>query len=62
MQEIKLRWDELTPLEREMAISSYQAVRTAEEEEECGWERASEEAPFCRAFYRMPYGGIEVDI
>ena len=62
MNEIKLKWDNLSPEEQVMAISSYQAVRTIEEEKECSWERAKREAPLCRAFYKLASGAIEVDI
>lgn len=60
--DIRVKWEDLTPQERVMAVSNYMAVRTIEEEEECNWGRALTETPFCRAFYRMSHGGIEVDI
>ena len=61
MDETKLNWEDLSPIEKEMAVSNYASVRTIEDEKECSRERALEDTPWCRAFYKIS-GAIEVDI
>lgn len=55
-------FDDLTDEQKLLAISSYQAVRSVEEEVECGWERAEAETPYCRGYWISESGAVEVDI
>jgi len=63
MKEIRLKWDDLSPTEKEIAVNNYRSIRTVEEEAECSEERARNDTPFCRGFYKnMTTGEITVDI
>lgn len=62
MEEVFIRnWNDLTDEQKAMAISNYQAVRSIEEEAECSWERAEQDAPYCRGYWILN-GAVEIDI
>lgn len=60
--EVKVSWNDLSQTEKEQAILSYMFIREVEEQEECSFERAENETPFCNGFYRQEDGYIFVDI
>lgn len=60
--ETRVRWKDLDPEQKEMAINNYAAIRSEEEECPCDMNRAREMAPYCRAFYVSDDGSVSCDI
>lgn len=47
----KVGWDDLTEDQKVRAAENYQAIREAEEESSCDFNRAQENAPYCNGFW-----------
>lgn len=60
--EIKVNWNDLSYDEQMQAIETYRYIRENEEETKCSFERAKNETPFCKGFYRQEDGYIFVDV
>lgn len=63
MEDYITDWNRLTDTQKELAIENYAAIREAEEQKPCSFERAKKLAPCCRGWWvDIRYGYVTCNI
>ena len=56
-------WEELSDDEKMMEIENYRWIREIEEDKECSFSRAKNEAPYCKGYWvNVKYGYVTCNI